>query len=174
MPSRCVLLTSEGVWFDCGEGTGHWRPHLCCLVCPGSVLCEYKVDHLAKPYIGPKIFLQIFRSVFSSVCYYFRLSTWQFWFHWDCVFFNLSVFKLLGICWNFSFVDKSLSVLFAVVSYFSFSFVLFFPLHPASPSPISVFLVIILLSFYWCLSRKRRDEGRCLVTFSYFGEFQVT
>ena len=67
--------------FDCGEGTGHWRPHLCCLVCPGSVLCEYKVDHLAKPYIGPKIFLQIFRSVFSSVCYYFRLSTWQFWFH---------------------------------------------------------------------------------------------
>ena len=81
MPSKCVLLTSEGVWFDCGEGTGHWIPHLCCLVSPGSVLYEYKVDNLAKPYIGPKIFLQIFRSVFSSVCYYFRLSTWQFWFH---------------------------------------------------------------------------------------------
>ena len=48
-------------------------------------------------------------------------------------FSNLSVFKLLGMCWNFSFVDKSLSVLFAVVSYFSFSFVLFFPLHPPLP-----------------------------------------
>lgn len=80
-----VLLISKGVWLDCGRG--QVTADFTFAAFPGFVLWESKVDNSgAKSCMGPKISLKVFRSIYRPICYYFKLCTWQFGFHWDCVF----------------------------------------------------------------------------------------
>ena len=88
------------------------------------------------------IVIIVFRTVIILVLCSIQFCEFQ-----SMTFFLMYQFLSFLECVEISHLLTNLSLLFAIVS-FSF-FVLFFPLPPSlSPSPISVFLVIILLSFY--------------------------